>query len=211
MPFASEEKLYALKIPGLLYSPSDLAPQGHSLPWIRMRTRAVPSGHVCTVTFSVPYFPPSPLSMIHCFLRPFPLHPIDGFQNYLNFQVLLCWAVPRLCLALLGKRKVTAGEKKAAGRAFIRMYCFTFSIHHQGDDSILVKIHWTPIKSDGCYHWKLKSCQPIISTNAGPWNGGLRARDGLLGTFLVILVLEISSGHFILSIFSAVLLASDKI
>lgn len=108
-------------------------------------------------------------------------------------------------------RKVTTGERKAAGRAFIRMYCFTFSIHHQGDDSILVKIHWTPIKSDGCYHWKLKSCQPIIGTNAGPWNGGLRARDGLLGTFLVILVLEISSGHFILSILLAILLASDKI
>lgn len=44
-----------------------------------------------TLTFSVPDFPLSPLSMIHCFLGPFPLHPIDGFQNCFNFQALTCW------------------------------------------------------------------------------------------------------------------------
>lgn len=88
VPFTSKKKLYALKTPVLLFFPTDLTSQGHSLPWMRMRTWAVPSGHVCTLTFSVPYFPLSPLSMIHCFLRPFPLHPIDGFQSYLNFQVL---------------------------------------------------------------------------------------------------------------------------
>lgn len=66
------------------------------------------------------------------------------------------------------------GRGKKAG-AFIRMYCFTFSIHHKGDDSILVKIHWTQIKSDGCYHWKLKSCHTIIGTNDEHWIVGLEA------------------------------------
>lgn len=188
VPFAAEKKLYALEIPALLYSCMDLASQGHSLPWIRMRVWAVPSGHVCTLTFSVPYFPPSLRSMIHCFLWPFPLHPTDGLQSYLNFQALMrCGADQGSASLPYGLHKVTAGERKEAGRAFIRMYCFTFSIHHQGDDSILVKIHWTPIKSDGCYHWKLKSCQAIIGTNAGPRNGGLRASGGLVGIFLVIL------------------------
>lgn len=184
VPFVSEKKLYALKIPVLLYLSTDLASQGHSLPWIWMRVWAAPSRHVCTLTFSVPCFPRSPLSMIHCFLRPFPLHPIDGFQSYLNFQVLTRRGGDQGCALLsYGLHKVTAGEREEAGRAFIRMYCFTFSIHHRGDDSILVKIHWTPIKSDGCYHWKLKSCQAIIGTNARPRNGGLQASDGLLGIF----------------------------
>lgn len=108
--------------------------------------------------------------------------------SYLNFHVLPCCSGDQGCALLsYGLHKVTAGEREEAGRTFIRMYCFTFSIHHQGDDSILVKIHWTPIKSDGCYHWKLKSCQVVISTNAGPRNGGLWANDGLLGIFLVIL------------------------
>lgn len=188
VPLASEQKLYALKIPVLLYPSTDPAAQGHSLPWMRMRVWAAPSGHACTLTFSVPYFPQSPLSMIHCLRRPFPLHPIDGFQSYLNFHVLPCCSGDQGCALLsYGLHKVTAGEREEAGRTFIRMYCFTFSIHHQGDDSILVKIHWTPIKSDGCYHWKLKSCQVVISTNAGPRNGGLWANDGLLGIFLVIL------------------------
>lgn len=44
-----------------------------------------------TLTFSIPYFPPSPLSMIHCFLRPFPLHPIDGSRSCFNFQALTRW------------------------------------------------------------------------------------------------------------------------
>lgn len=80
--------------------------------------------------------------MIHCFLRPFPLHPIDGFQSYLNFQVLTRRGGDQGCALLsYGLCKVTAEEREEAGRAFIRMYCFTFSIHHQGDDSILVKIH----------------------------------------------------------------------
>lgn len=154
-----EEEFYARKVPVLLYSSTDLAAQGHSLPW--------------TLSFSVPYFPQSPLSMIHCFLRPFPLHPIDGFESYLNFQVLMRGGGDQGCALLsYGLHKVTAGEREEAGRAFIRMYCFTLSIHHQGDDSILVKIHWTPIKSDGCYHCKLKSCQAIIGTNAGPWKWG---------------------------------------
>lgn len=188
VPLASEQKLYALKIPVLLYPSTDPAAQGHSLPWMRMRVWAAPSGHACTLTFSVPYFPQSPLSMIHCLRRPFPLHPIDGFQSYLNFHVLPCCSGDQGCALLsYGLHKVTAGEREEAGRTFIRMYCFTFSIHHQGDDSILVKIHWTPIKSDGCYHWKLKSCQVVISTNAGPRNGGLWASDGLLRIFLVIL------------------------
>lgn len=199
------------KMPVLLYSSTDLAVQGHGLLWMRMRVWAAPSGRACTLTFSVPYFPQRPLSMIHCFLRPFPLHPIDGFQSYLNFQVLTCSGGDQGCALLsYGLHKVTAGEREEAGRAFIRMYCFTFSIHHQGDDSILVKIHWTPIKSDGCYHCKLKSCQAIIGTNAGPWNGGLWASDGLLELFLVILVFKISSQHFIVSVFSAVVFASDK-
>jgi hypothetical protein len=104
-----------------------------------------------------------------------------------------------------GLCKVTAGERKEAARAFIRMYCFTFSIHHRGDDSILVKIHWTPIKSDGCYHWRLKSCQAVISTNVGPQDGGLGPNRGLPGILLVILAFKISSRHFDLRIFSAVL------
>ena len=80
--------------------------------------------------------------MIHCFLRPFPLHPIDGFQSHLNVQVPMCCGGDQGCAWLsYGLHKVTAGEREEAGRAFIRMYCFTFSIHHQGDDSILVKIH----------------------------------------------------------------------
>jgi hypothetical protein len=80
--------------------------------------------------------------MIHCILRPFPLHPIDGFQSYLNFQAWRAAAMARAVpLLSYGLHKVTAGERKEGGRAFIRMYCFTFSIHHQGDDSILVKIH----------------------------------------------------------------------
>lgn len=164
-----------------------------------------------TLTFSVLYFPPSPLSMIHCFLGPFPLHPIDGFQSYLNFQVLTCCGDGQgSAWALLWIEQGHRGEKKEAGGAFIRMYCFTFSIHHRGDDSILVKIHWTPIKSDGCYHWRLKSCQGIISTNVGPQDGGLWPNDGLPGIFLVFLAFKILSSHFDLSSFSAVL-ARDKI
>lgn len=104
-----------------------------------------------------------------------------------------------------GLCKVTAGERKEAGRAFIRMYCFTFSIHHRGDDSILVKIHWTPIKSDGRYHWRLKSCQTVISTNVGPRHGGLEPNCGLPGIFLVILAFKFTSRHFDLRTFSAVL------
>lgn len=80
--------------------------------------------------------------MIHCYLRPFPHHPIDGFQSYLNFQVLTRCGGDQGSVSLsYGLYKVTAGERKEAGGAFIRMYCFTFSIHHRGDDSILVKIH----------------------------------------------------------------------
>lgn len=159
-----------------------------------------------TLTFSVPYLPLSPLSMIHCFLRPFPLHPIDGFQSCFNFQALSCWGDGPGSVSLsYGLRKVTAGERKEAGRAFIRMYCFTFSIHHWGDDSILVKIHWTPIKSDGCYHWRLKSCQAVISTNVGPRDGGPGPSRGLPGIFLVILAFKISSHHFDLRVFPAVL------
>lgn len=85
---------------------------------------------------------PSPLSMIHGYLRPVPHHPIEGFQSCLNFQVLPCCGGDQGSASLsYGLHKVTAGERKEAGGAFIRMYCFTFSIHHQGDDSILVKIH----------------------------------------------------------------------
>ena len=40
---------------------------------------------------------------------------------------------------------------------------------------------------------------------------GALASHGLLGIFLVLLVVKISSHHFSLSIFSAVLFASDKI
>lgn len=100
VPFSSEKKLYALKIPVLLYSSTELASQGHSLPWIWMRVWAVPSRCVCTLTFNVPCFPQSPLSMIHCFLGPFPLHPIDGFQSYLNFQVLMCCSGDQSCASL---------------------------------------------------------------------------------------------------------------
>lgn len=81
--------------------------------------------------------------MIHRFLRPFSLHPIDGFQSYLNFKVLMHFSGGR-CSALftyrLHKVTVREGGEGEAG-AFIRMYCFTFSIHHKGDDSISVKIH----------------------------------------------------------------------
>lgn len=157
-------------------------------------------------------FPSEPSKHDPLLSRAIPPSPHWWVSKLLKFpspDALRRW--PELCLALLWIHKVTAGEREEAGRAFIRMYCFTFSIHHQGDDSILVKIHWTPIKSDGCYHWKLKSCQAIIGTNATPRNGGLRASDGLLGIFLVIPDFKISSDHFSLSIFSAVQCASDKI
>lgn len=42
--FAPEKKLHASEIVILLYS-TDLTPQSHSLPCMRMRTSAVPSGH----------------------------------------------------------------------------------------------------------------------------------------------------------------------
>lgn len=44
-----------------------------------------------------------------------------------------------------------------------------------------------------------------------PENGGLWASDGLLGIVSVILAFKISSDHFIVSLFSAILFASDKI
>lgn len=151
--------------------------------WMRISVWAVPSGHVCELTFSTFRFPASPLSMIHRFLRPFSLHPIDGFQSYLNFKVLMHfssgWSSALLTYRLYkvtvrgGGRGLGGGEGEAG--AFIRMYCFTFSIHHKGDDSISVKIHWTQIKSDGCYHWKLKSCHAIIGTNDEHRDVGLRA------------------------------------
>lgn len=62
--------------------------------------------------------PRSPLSMIHCFLGPFPLHPIDGFQSYLNFHVPTCSGVAgALSLALLwivqGHRRGEEGGRQS--------------------------------------------------------------------------------------------------
>lgn len=173
------EEIICSEILVLFYSPPDLFSQCYSSSgfemWMWMSVWAVPSGHVCVLTFSLPCFPVSPLSMIHRFLRPFSLHPIDGFQSYLNFKVLMrCSSGQGSALLTYRLYKVTIREGGKKARAFIRMYCFTFSIHHKGDDSILVKIHWTQIKSDGCYHWKLKSCHTIIGTNEH-WNVGLEA------------------------------------
>lgn len=87
------EEIICSRILVLFYSLTDLSSQRHSSNgsemWMRMSVWAVPSGHVCVLTFSTPCFPVSPLSMIHRFLRPFSLHPIDGFQSYLNFKVLM--------------------------------------------------------------------------------------------------------------------------
>lgn len=78
------------------------ASQGHSLPWMRMRAWLSQQARAAMLTFSVPCLPLSPLSMIHCFLGPFPLHPIDGFQSYLNFHVPTCGGMAgALSLALL--------------------------------------------------------------------------------------------------------------
>jgi hypothetical protein len=54
------------------------------------------------------------------------------------------------------------------------------------------------------------SCHNQYKCQTSKW-GALRPSDSLLGIFLVILALKISSGHFYLSIISAVLLARDKI
>lgn len=85
--------------------------------WMWMSVWAAPPGHVCVLTFSLPCFPVSPLSMIHRFLRPFSLHPIDGFQSYLNFKVLMrCSGGQGSALLTYRLYKVTireVGEKKS--------------------------------------------------------------------------------------------------
>lgn len=103
----------------LFHSATDLSSQGYSSSgfemWMWMSVWAAPSGHVCVLTFSLPCFPVSPLSMIHRFLRPFSLHPIDGFQSYLNFKVLMrCSSGQGSALLTYRLYKVTVreGEKK---------------------------------------------------------------------------------------------------
>lgn len=113
------EEIICSEILVLFYSPTDLSSQCYSSSgfemWMWMSVWAVPSGHVCVLTFSLPCFPVSPLSMIHRFLRPFSLHPIDGFQSYLNFKVLMRFSSGQgsaLLTYRLYKVTVREGEKK---------------------------------------------------------------------------------------------------
>lgn len=186
--YAPEKKWHALKIPVLLYSSTDLASQGHSLPWMRMRAGAAPPGPGCTLTFSIPCFPRSPLSMIHCFLRPFPLHPIDGFQSYLNFQVLLrCSGDQGSAWLSYGLHKVTAGERGKAGKSIyqdVLLYFFYpslgrwfyFSENPLNSDQVrwLLSLETQELSGPNLY-----KCRTLRCRGWGAVGRGLQSREGL--------------------------------
>lgn len=158
----------------LFYSAPDLPSQSSSSSgfemWMWMSVWAAPSGHVCVLTFSLPCFPVSPLSMIHRFLRPFSLHPIDGFQSYLNFKVLMrCSSGQRSALLTYRLYKVTireGGKKSQSIYQDVLLYFFYpsqrrwfyFSENPLNSDQVrwLLSLETQELSHHNRYKWTLK-------------------------------------------------------
>lgn len=168
---------------------------------MRMRAWLSQQARAAMLTFSVPCLPLSPLSMIHCFLGPFPLHPIDGFQSYLNFHVPTCGGVAgALSLALLqiaqGHRWGEEGGRQNIYQDVLLYFFypsprrwFHFSENPLNPDQVRWLLSLETQELSGHNQYK---CQTLNWGAPGQWSSS----GGGGWSFLVLPAFNISYNHF---------------